>query len=68
MTKKANKFNVVAFCLDWETGDLPEDEIREGFQHLINSGLAWQLQGCYGRFANSLIDAGLCNRRKSHDF
>jgi len=39
-----------------------EDEVLEAWQHLINTGLAWQLQGFFGRQAAALIDAGLCSR------
>lgn len=44
----------------WENGELDEEQTVELFQSLINSGLAWSLQGCYGRQAAALIDAGLC--------
>lgn len=44
----------------YEQGDLEEDEIIELFQELINSGLAYQLQGSYGRTANALIEGGYC--------
>ena len=53
------------FIMAYENGDLSEDEVIEGFQDLINSGLAWQLQGCYGRMAQSLIDAELCTPAKN---
>ena len=48
--------NIIAY----ENGELDEDEIITLFQELINSGLAWQLQGSYGRMAESLIESGYC--------
>jgi hypothetical protein len=45
----------------FESGELDEEGILELFQELIDSGLAWQLQGSYGRIAQNLIDAGYCN-------
>jgi hypothetical protein len=38
-----------------------EDQAIEAWQTLINIGLAWQLQGCFGRTAQALIDQGLCH-------
>lgn len=49
----------VSKIIAYEQGDLDEDETIELFQELVNSGLAWQLQGSYGRTAASLIEAGL---------
>jgi len=48
------------FIMAYEAGELEEDQIVAGFQQLIDSGLAWQLQGHYGRTAQALIDAGYC--------
>lgn len=42
--------------------DHTEEEIIEAFQHLINTGSAWTLQGFYGRNASRLIELGLCHR------
>lgn len=39
-----------------------EAEILEAFQHLIDTGTAWRLQGFYGRTAQYLIDQGLCHK------
>jgi hypothetical protein len=47
--------NIIAY----EQGELDEDETITLFQSLVNSGLAWQLQGSYGRTAVNLIRAGL---------
>ena len=44
----------------YEQGELDEEGIVELFQELINSGMAWKLQGSYGRTAKALIDAGYC--------
>lgn len=51
-------FDSLAFIMDFESGDLFEAKIIDGFQHLLDSGLVWSLQGSYGRTAKALIDAG----------
>lgn len=33
----------------------------EAWQHLIDTGLCWSLQGRFGRKANELIEAGICS-------
>jgi hypothetical protein len=45
---------IIAF----ETGEMDENELIEFFQELVNDGMAWQLQGFYGRTAQALIEAG----------
>ena len=54
------KFDVVGFVLDYEVGALNDEDTIAGFQHLINTGMVWNLQGSYGRLAKQLIEAGQC--------
>lgn len=54
----------VTFIMQFEGGQLTEEEIVNGFQELIDSGVVWQLQGYYGRTAAALIKAGLCTHKR----
>lgn len=45
--------------LDYEEGRLDHEETVELFQQLVDTGLAWALQGRYGRIAHDLIEQGL---------
>lgn len=38
-----------------------EEEYFEAAQHLIDTGLAWSLQGFIGRACANLIEAGHCH-------
>lgn len=40
-----------------------EDQVVQAWQTLINTGLAWQLQGWFGRTATDLIERGICHAR-----
>jgi hypothetical protein len=44
--------------MKYENGELNFDESVELFARLIETGLAWTLQGSYGRVARSLIKNG----------
>lgn len=41
-----------------------EEQTIEAWQTLINTGLAWSLQGWFGRTARNLIDNGICTEAK----
>ncbi len=56
------EFDSVGQIMAFESGDLSESETIDLFQHLIDSGLAWQLQGSYGRTATALIKSGRCHK------
>lgn len=48
---------IIAF----EAGEMTDDQVAEFMQAGIDSGWVWQLQGCYGRTAQALIDSGVCS-------
>lgn len=50
--------------IKYESGDMNEHELIEFFQGLIDSGMAWKLQGSYGRMAMHLINEGICTLPK----
>jgi len=52
------KDEMVQAIIEFEQGEMDDDNIIELFQHLVDTGMAWSLQGSYGRMANNLIEAG----------
>ena len=42
----------------YEEGQMTDEEMISFFQELVNSGMAWSLQGHYGRTAMYLIESG----------
>ena len=51
--------NQIDTIIAYENGELGDEEMVSLFQELVDSGLAWRLQGHYGRTAMALIEAGL---------
>ena len=49
----------VSKIMAYEEGKLDQDEMILLFSQLVSSGMAWKLQGSYGRTAKCLIDAGV---------
>lgn len=49
------------WLMAFEDGELSDEQVIEGFQAMINTGLVWRLQGSYGRMADALIKAGHCH-------
>ena len=55
------KMDLTNSIIRYENGEMDSKrEIVELFQELINTGMAWKLQGHYGRTAAFLIQEGLC--------
>ena len=46
----------------YESDAMTHEEEVAFMQRLINNGMAWTLQGHYGRTAHHFIDMGLCTR------
>ena len=49
--------------VDYENGDMDWDRLVDFFQGLVDTGMAWTLQGHYGRMAQSLIDEGYVEKK-----
>lgn len=55
-----DSFNAVGIAEGFIEAD-SEEQVLEAWQYLVDSGLAWQLQGWFGRTARDLIDRGFIN-------
>jgi hypothetical protein len=53
-----NRFNAVGIAEGFIEAE-SQEQVLEAWQFLVNSGLAWQLQGWFGRTATQLIERGL---------
>lgn len=56
--------DIVDRVMAYEQGDMDYEDSLRFFQELIDTGLAWRLQGHYGRTATRLIEAGLVRPAK----
>jgi hypothetical protein len=53
-----NSYNAVGIAEGFIEAE-SEDQVIEAWQFLVDSGLAWQLQGFFGRTATDLIQRGI---------
>jgi hypothetical protein len=52
----------------YEEGHLSDEDTIKLFQHLVDTELAWSLQGFYGRTAAVLIEKGyITNKKEKND-
>lgn len=62
MTSNPNLGEITDQIIAYESGQLETVEVVELFGHLIKNGMAWSLQGSYGRNAKALIDSGYISK------
>ena len=55
---KKKFYPLVDKIIAYEGGELSQEDTLELFSELIKNGMAWSLQGTYGRTAQALIKSG----------
>jgi hypothetical protein len=63
----ARRFVTADDLMAYEDGSMSEEEVVDLFQRLVDNGMAWSLQGHYGRTAEALIAAGRVHLVASHE-
>ena len=53
-------YEAVSIAEGFAQSDCTEAQTIAAWQHLIDTGLAWRLQGWFGRTASRMIEEGLC--------
>ena len=57
-------YDLTGAIIDYETGAMEtQEELLKLFQHLVDTGMAWSLQGHYGRTATALLEQGYIHPR-----
>lgn len=58
-----DNFNAIGIAEGFIESD-SEEQYLQAWQHLVDTGLAWQLQGWFGRTAMTLINEGLIEQKE----
>jgi hypothetical protein len=60
---------VPVYYLEGDYGLTPEQEIQV-WQHNVDNGMVWKLQGWYGRTATDMLNAGVLKypKKRTHDY
>lgn len=61
-TEKNKPESLTQKIMRYEADGMTFDEEVSLFQQLIDTGMAWQLQGHYGRTAAAMIEGGHCTK------
>lgn len=56
-------YDAVAAAEGFDGIEHDNETLISAWQHLIDTGAAWKLQGWFGRQADALIRQGLCERK-----
>ena len=55
-----NDHEAIAIAEGFADFEPTEEQFIEAWQHLIDTGLCWRLQGWFGRAAQAMIENGHC--------
>ncbi len=56
-----SNYEAIGIAEGWKDAD-SEDQVIEAWQHLHDTGLAYSLQGWFGRTVKGLIEQGIINK------
>ena len=48
--------DITSKIITFEEGEMNDEQVLDLFSELVKTGMVWELQGSYGRFAKQLIE------------